>query len=112
MLEIRQLTPELKNLVDTYKKAVAHYDDPLYIAWMIQEIYTDSVGRMVDNWQVNEEIVRARHNIEFRAFWIVFKRCDKLIRPFQDLESGIIPVSVRKEYREKFMKENPEEVPF
>lgn len=112
MLEIRQIAGEWKNLVATYSKAAAHFDDPLYIAWMIVEIYTDGIGRMVDDWEKNIDICRARENVEFRAFWEIFKRCDKLIRCFQDIESGIVPVSVRREYREKFIKENPGEVPF
>lgn len=76
--------------------------DAEYLAWV--SIAIDS-----SEWPKEGVFIKARADDNFRAF----RQCMKeLAMVMNDFNWGFLPHSLRKEYYERFRKENPGGVPF
>ncbi len=111
MIYIRQLHQELDKLLKAAQPVSKEFDDPFYIAWMIDAIFN---GKAPSPEQQGEfmEIMKARQSSVFRTFWNQYKAVGKALSHFQIVNMGIIPESDRIKYQKKFMAEHKEEVPF
>lgn len=131
---MNQVLKNLKQFVDIYKsdhevkiKQVGHlltqyegwydkikdvYPDAEYLAWI-------SVTFDSSQWPTEGEFVSARGHPYFREFRKVYKQVNDAVLTLKSLQTaltpldwGAMPFGTREEYRERWVKENPEEVPF
>ena len=111
MIFISQLHQELDKLIVTAKPAAKEFDDPFYIAWMIDAIFN---GKAPSPEKQGEfmEIMQARKSKVFRVFWNQYAAVGKVLSNFQIVNMGVIPEADRLKYQRKFMAEHSEEVPF
>ena len=110
--KIKQLAVLVNQYQQWYDKVKDKYTDPEYLAWI-------SISFDQSQWPTEGEFPKARADNDFREFRKVFKNINdavasihNLLDVLKPLEWGIIPRETRDSYREQFLKEQPEEVPF
>ena len=110
MIKLRQLQQQLKKLIPVYDKACAEFEDPLYIAWMIDNIFYGKAPEQNKRDKFSE-VMRARRSKVFREFWDAYKDGRDSMNAAVGQDIGIFG-SDRIKYQKKFVKEFGGEIPF
>lgn len=111
MTKIKQLQAELGKLSKAYDVAKEEFDDPLYIAWMVDFMF-DSDAPAQELRTEFSLIFEARQSQAFRKFWNAYKDAKAAMSNFQMVNMGAVSESTRRQYRKRFRREHAEEVPF
>lgn len=111
MIYIRQLHQELDKLLNLTQAAAKEFDDPFYIAWMIDAIFNGKAP-LVEQQGEFMDIMKARQSSAFREFWNQYKVVGKALANFQVVNMGMIPGTDRIQYQQKFIMEHEGGVPF
>jgi hypothetical protein len=111
MLEVDQLKNSMIDLSKTLREASKEFDDPFYIAWMVETIF-DGKAPALEVADKYPEVMRARRSKPFRKFWEKFREAEASLSNFQTLNMGIVPERKRSDYVRKFRKEHPDRPPF
>jgi len=99
-LELKQLKILLTEYDKRYEIAKQKFDDPEYLAW----ISTHDK----DFWPTAGEFVKARQDKDFRSFRVVYREVATALQPVCGCPLDPLPYDSRKEYRDRFVKENPD----
>lgn len=110
MIKLRQLQQELKKLIPAFEKASVEFENPMYLAWMIDNIFYGKAPEQNKRDKFSE-VMRARRSPAFRIFWEAYKNSRDAMHLAVGQDVGIFG-SKRIEYQKKFMKEFIGEVPF
>ena len=111
MIRIKQLYIELGKLGKLHTIAKKEFDDPLFIAWMVDMIFDGKEPPKRDHDKF-PTVIQARQSPAFREFWKQYKEVKKALSNFQIVNMGVIPNVTRVKYQKKFKNLFYTEVPF
>lgn len=110
MIKLLQLQQQLKKLIPAHDAAAKEFENPMYLAWMIDNIFYGKAPEQNKRDKFSE-VMRARCSPVFREFWNTYKDGRDALNAAVGQDVGLFG-SDRAKFQKKFMKEFIGEVPF
>lgn len=110
MIKLLQLEQQIAKLIPAFDAAAKEFENPLYIAWIIDNIFYGKAPEQSKRDKFSE-VMRARRSPVFRKFWDAYKDGRDAMNAAVGQDVGIFG-SDRVKYQKRFVKEFVGEVPF